>query len=72
MISHDLQRLDAQPLYSERDLARITGRSIASIRRDRMFGVGCPFVKIGKLVRYSPQDVREYLVQCRRRTAPIS
>jgi hypothetical protein len=68
MISHDIQRLDAEQLYSEQDLARITGRSIASIRRDRMFRVGCPFVKIGKLVRYSPTDVREYLERCRRPT----
>jgi hypothetical protein len=48
-------------LFDERVLARITGRSVASIRRDRLLGKGCPFVKLQHLVRYRPQDARDYI-----------
>ena len=50
-----------EKLYNEKDLSRITGRSVASIRRDRMFRQGCPFVKLHHQVRYRPADVRQYL-----------
>ena len=59
---------DTETLYTERDLARITKRSIASLRRDRLSQTGCPYVKWGKLVRYDPRDVRKYLESLKRRT----
>ena len=55
-----------EPLLTEQQYAAITGRSLASIRRDRQLGVGCPFTKLGALVRYRPADVREYLEACTR------
>ena len=39
----------------------ITGRSVGSLRRDRLMRQGIPFVKAGALVRYRPCDVRAYL-----------
>jgi hypothetical protein len=50
-----------QELLTERDLARITKRSIASVRRDRLLKKGCPFIKISASVRYRPSDVEAWL-----------
>ena len=52
-----------EPLLNEREFAEITGRSVASARRDRFFGKGCPYVKLGFLVKYRPSDVRAYIAQ---------
>jgi hypothetical protein len=48
-------------LINEGDLARITKRSVASIRRDRLLRKGCPYIKIGSSVRYRLSDVAEWL-----------
>jgi hypothetical protein len=50
-----------EPLFDEFELSRITGRSVGSHRRDRLLGIGCPYVKLNALVRYRPQDVRAYI-----------
>ena len=48
-------------LFDERDLARFTKRSVASVRRDRLLKKGCPYIKIGSSVRYMPSDVEAWL-----------
>ena len=58
-----------EPLLDEYKYAAITGRSVASARRDRLLGKGCPYVKLGFLVRYRPSDVRSYISQNLRVTA---
>jgi hypothetical protein len=50
-----------EPLIDEHEYARITGRSVASARRDRLLGKGCPWVKLGALVRYRPSDVCAFI-----------
>jgi hypothetical protein len=50
-----------EPLLDEFEYARVTGRSVASARRDRLLKTGCPHVKLGALVRYRPEDVRAYI-----------
>jgi hypothetical protein len=50
-----------EPLIGEHECARITGRSVPSLRRDRLLGVGCPYVKLQALVRYRPADVKAYI-----------
>lgn len=50
-----------EKLWDEHDLHRITGRAVGSLRRDRLLGKGFPFVKLGHLVRYCPQDVRDHI-----------
>ncbi len=50
-----------EPLINEHEYARITHRSVASARRDRLLGKGCPYVKLGALVRYRPEDVRGFI-----------
>ena len=50
-----------EDLLDEHDLARLTKRSIASVRRDRLLKKGCPYIKIGSSVRYLPSDVEAWL-----------
>jgi hypothetical protein len=57
---------EIEPLLDEYEFSRITGRSVGSARRDRLLGRGCPFIKLGALVRYRPSDVRDYIQQNRK------
>jgi hypothetical protein len=50
-----------ETLLTESEFARIVKRSLASIRRDRKLGTGCPYLKLGALVRYRPADVRRFI-----------
>ena len=61
MPTHDETITDLEPLLSTPDVARITGRSVSTLEKDRLFGTGPAFVKIGRLVKYRPRDVREWL-----------
>jgi phage terminase Nu1 subunit (DNA packaging protein) len=61
--------LELESLLNEQEYARITKRSLASVRRDRLVRQGCPYVKLGALVRYRPSDVRAYLEHHLRRPA---
>ncbi len=59
---------ELETLLTEHEYARIIKRSVASARRDRLLRQGCPYVKLGALVRYRPEDVRTYLERSLRRT----
>jgi predicted DNA-binding transcriptional regulator AlpA len=48
-------------LLNEYDVARITGLSVASVRRWRLFRTGPKYLKIGSAVRYRPEDVSTWL-----------
>lgn len=50
-----------QELFNERDVARITGLSIASVRRWRIRRQGPRYLKIGAAVRYRPADLEMWL-----------
>jgi predicted DNA-binding transcriptional regulator AlpA len=54
--------LDA--LLNEHDVARITGMSVASVRRWRLLRQGPRYVKIGSSVRYRQEDIRTWLAAC--------
>ena len=51
--------LDA--LLNERDVARITGLFVASVRRWRLLRQGPKYLKIGAAVRYKPEDISAWL-----------
>jgi hypothetical protein len=53
--------IELEPLLSTSDVSRISGRSVSTLEKDRLFGTGPAFVKIGRLVKYHPRDVREWL-----------
>ncbi len=48
-------------LLSDRDVERVTGRARSTLQKDRVAGIGIPFVRIVRLVRYRPADVAAYL-----------
>jgi len=48
-------------LLNEFDVARVTGLSVASVRRWRLFKQGPKYMKIGASVRYRADDVRVWL-----------
>ena len=48
-------------LLGEHDVARITGMSIATVRRWRLLGQGPRYLKLGFSVRYHPADVSAWL-----------
>jgi predicted DNA-binding transcriptional regulator AlpA len=48
-------------LLNEHDVARITGLSVASVRRWRLFKQGPKYLKIGSAVRYRAEDVKAWL-----------
>lgn len=50
-----------QSLLNEHDVSRITGLSVASVRRWRVLGQGPRFLKIGASVRYRPEDLEAFL-----------
>jgi len=48
-------------LLNEYDVARITGLSVASVRRWRLLRQGPKYLKLGSAVRYKPEDVSVWL-----------
>ena len=48
-------------LLNEYDVARITGLSVASVRRWRLLKHGPKYIKIGAAVSYKPEDVSAWL-----------
>jgi predicted DNA-binding transcriptional regulator AlpA len=48
-------------LLNERDVSRIIGLSVASVRRWRLLRQGPRYLKLGSAVRYRPEDISEWL-----------
>jgi hypothetical protein len=57
------EKTQLEALLNEHEYSAITGESVATARRNRLIGRGCPFVKLGALVRYRPEDVRTYIAR---------
>ena len=50
-----------ETLLNEHHVARITGLSVASVRRWRLLRQGPKYLKIGAAVRYKPEDIVSWL-----------
>jgi predicted DNA-binding transcriptional regulator AlpA len=50
-----------EPLLTDYDIARLTGRSVTCVRRWRLLRQGPKYIKIGAAVRYKPEDVSAWL-----------
>ncbi len=50
-----------ETLLNEHDLARVTGLSVASVRRWRLLRTGPKYLKIGAAVRYKTEDISAWL-----------
>lgn len=48
-------------LWDERQHAAYRGCAVSSLQKERVRGDGPPFVKMGRLVRYRPGDVRAWV-----------
>jgi hypothetical protein len=53
-------------LLDETRAARILGLSVKTLRRWRWAGKGPAFRKIGRAVRYAPDDIEAYVAAARR------
>ena len=45
---------------NEKEVSNLTGLALPTLRNHRSKGCGLPYIKIGKTVRYSFQDIIEY------------
>jgi predicted DNA-binding transcriptional regulator AlpA len=50
-----------QPYLDERDVAQRTKMSVAWVRKQRQLGLPPRAIKIGRSVRYRPEDVSDWL-----------
>jgi predicted DNA-binding transcriptional regulator AlpA len=50
-----------ESLLNEHDVARITGLSVASVRRWRLLRQGPKYLKIGSAVRYRAEDISAWI-----------
>lgn len=50
-----------EALLNEHDVARITGLSVASVRRWRLMNQGPRYLKVGSSVRYRQEDIFAWL-----------
>ena len=50
-----------ETLLNEHDVARITGLSVASVRRWRLLRQGPKYLKINSAVRYRSEDITAWL-----------
>jgi len=46
---------------NEVQVAEMTGRALSTLRNERFSRCGIPYIKIGRSVRYSLQDVVQYM-----------
>jgi len=53
-----------ESLLNEFDVARITGMSVASVRRWRRLRKGPKYIKIGAAVRYKREDITAWINSC--------
>ena len=48
-------------LLSEKEVAKIYKINVRTLQRERSMGIGMPYVKLGKRVRYKRGDVEKYI-----------
>jgi hypothetical protein len=64
--------MSQNPRYiDEKEVSRITGRALPTLRNDRHKGQGLPYRKFGRQVRYREDEVFEAMEARRVQTEPI-
>ena len=61
METHATQHNGPLPLWDEQQTAAYRNCAVSSLQKERVRGEGPPFVKMGRLVRYRPEDVRAWI-----------
>jgi predicted DNA-binding transcriptional regulator AlpA len=52
-----------EPLLTVEQVSQLIGRSVITLEKDRLYGTGPRYVKLGRLVRYRPEDVRAWVAE---------
>jgi predicted DNA-binding transcriptional regulator AlpA len=60
-----------QRFVGEKEVSKITGRGVQTLRNDRAKRQGIPYSKLGRLVRYSLEDVLAYMEARKIRVDPL-
>lgn len=50
-----------QPLIDEKQMAMTIGKSVQTLRNDRHLNRGLPYIKLGRSVRYSMEDIERFI-----------
>ncbi len=53
----------SEALWDTETTAKFIGKSSKSLEADRLKGVGIPYIRLGRAVRYDPAVVRAYLTK---------
>lgn len=53
--------MDIPRFLTEREVSKITRRAVQTLRNDRHYGRGFPYIKIGRSVRYKESDVIQHM-----------
>lgn len=48
-------------LYSEREVAQMGFKSAKALRNDRYSGVGIPWIRVGRSIRYHKRDLIRFM-----------
>ena len=64
-LSNASHGLLSDPLLTDTDVARLTGRARKTLQKDRLRGGDdcIPFIRLGRLVRYRQSDVVEFIAR---------
>jgi hypothetical protein len=54
-----------EQLLNEHQVAELLGFHVQTLRNHRTAGVGLPYLKIGRSVRYQLADIQDHLSGCR-------
>jgi len=55
----------------EKEVSRIIGRAVQTLRNERFRGQGIPYAKMGRAVRYRLSDVIEFMENRKVKTDPL-
>ena len=52
-------------ILTEKEASKILGRAVQTLRNDRHTRKGCPYIKMGRSVRYLLSDIENFLAKHR-------
>ena len=61
-----------KPLLRAKEYAEIRGCSTRTEQRERETGIGCPYIAIGRSIRYRPEDVEKFIISKLQRKIPTA
>jgi len=68
-----VETFETDKIYlNERQVSKITGLALSTLRNHRFRGCGIPFHKVGRAVRYSSTDVYRFMESHRIETDDLS